>query len=111
MSSSNSRPWFYLTLAIITEVAGTTSMKLSEGFTQPGPSVFIFIFYGLSLLALTLSLKGLELGFAYAVWSGLGTLLIFFVGVWFFQEPITTLKTISLLAIVAGVMGLKQTWI
>lgn len=100
--------WIYLTLAIFTEVAGTTSMKLSAGFTQLEPSVFIFIFYAASLRFLTLSLKRLEIGFAYAIWSGLGTLLIFLIGVFFFREPITTLKAISLACIIVGVMGLKQ---
>jgi len=99
--------WIYLTLAIFTEVAATTSMKLSEGFTHLWPSVFIFIFYALSLLFLSRSLKKLELGFAYAVWSGLGTLLIFIIGVGVFHEPVTALKIMSLICIILGVMGLK----
>jgi len=105
---TNTFAWFYLLLAIFTEVAATTSMKLSEGFTQIQPSVLIFLFYTLSLCFLTLSLKRLEIGFAYAIWSALGTLLIFFIGVCFFQEPITILKTISLICIIIGVLGLKQ---
>lgn len=105
---TNTYSWFFLVLAILTEVAGTTSMKLSEGFTQLQPSVAIFAFYTLSLAFLTLSLKRLEIGFAYAIWSGLGTLLIFFIGVHFFHEPITILKTLSLSCIIIGVMGLKQ---
>jgi small multidrug resistance pump len=100
--------WIFLTLAIFTEVAGTTSMKLSAGFTQLQPSVLIFLFYALSLAFLTLSLKRLEIGFAYAIWSGLGTLLIFFIGIYFFQESFTLMKTLSLACIIAGVIGLKQ---
>jgi len=95
-------------LAIITEVAATTSMKLSDGFTKIQPSLCIFLFYVLSLAFLTLSLKRLEIGFAYAAWSALGTLLIFFIGICFFQEPITPIKMFSLLCIIAGVLGLKQ---
>ena len=49
--------WVYLVLAIVAEVAGTTSMKLSEGFTRVGPSVAIFAFYGLAFTLLTLALK------------------------------------------------------
>lgn len=105
---TDSFAWFYLILAIMTEVAATTSMKLSHGFTQLQPSVLIFFFYALSLYFLTLSLKHLEIGFAYATWSALGTLLIFFVGIWFFQEPVTVIKTISLILIIVGVLGLKQ---
>lgn len=105
---TNFKAWFYLTLAIFTEVAATTSMKLSAGFTQLEPSILIFIFYGFSLAFLTLSLKRLEIGFAYAIWSALGTLLIFFIGVCFFQETMNLIKTISVGCIIIGVMGLKQ---
>lgn len=105
---TNTSAWILLIFAIMTEVAATTSMKLSDGFTVLQPSIAIFAFYTLSLAFLTLSLKRLEIGFAYAIWSGLGTLLIFFIGVYFFQEPITILKTLSLTCIIAGVIGLKQ---
>lgn len=98
---------FYLLLAIFLEVAGTTSMKLSHGFTKVGPSISIFVFYLLSFGFLTLSLKRLEISFAYAVWSGLGTLLIAIIGVTFFHEPMTFLKAISLLLIISGVIGLR----
>ncbi len=95
-------------LAIVMEVAGTTAMKFSEGFTQLKPSLLIFIFYAFSFTFLTLSLKYLEIGFAYAIWSGLGIFLIFCIGVGFFHEPITMLKTLSLICIIVGVVGLKQ---
>lgn len=97
----------YLMLAIILEVAGTTSMKLSEGFTRLGPSVFIFIFYIFSFTFLTLSLKRLEVSVAYAVWSGLGTLLISLIGVFYFNETITLIKSLSLGLIILGVVGLR----
>lgn len=100
--------WLYLTLAIFTEVAGITAMKLSAGFTRLEPSIFIFIFYALSVGFLALSLKWLEIGFAYAIWSAVGTLLIFFIGICFFHESVTLLKTGSLACIIIGVMGLKQ---
>jgi small multidrug resistance pump len=102
------RAWIFLTLAIFTEVAGTTCMKLSAGFTQLKPSILIFVFYTISLLFLTHSLKRLEIGFAYAIWSGLGTLLIYMVGIHYFGEPVTMLKTFSVLFIIIGVIGLKQ---
>lgn len=105
---NNALTWVYMTLAIFMEVAGTTAMKLSVGFTRFAPSICIFVFYTLSLGFLTLSLKRLEIGFAYAIWSALGTLLIFMIGIVFFQEPITILKAISLICIIVGVLGLKQ---
>lgn len=98
--------WFYLVLAILLEVGGTTSMKLSQGFTKILPSLLIFILYGLSFASLTLALKEIDVSIAYAVWSGLGTALIATVGIFWFNEPASALKIISLGLIIAGVMGL-----
>lgn len=99
--------WLYLLAAILFEVAGTSMMNLAEGFTKLVPSIFIFLFYGLSLAALTVSLKQIDLSVAYAVWSGLGTALIALIGVLWFREPMTALKMGSLLLIVVGVVGLN----
>lgn len=82
-------------------------MKMSEGFTYLVPSVLIFVFYLCSMLFFALSIKRLEMGFAYATWAGLGTLLIYCVGVLFFFEPITVEKTLSVGCIIIGVMGIK----
>jgi small multidrug resistance pump len=99
--------WLYLVAAILAEVAGTTSMKLSEGFTRLGPSVAIFLLYGVAFVLLTLALKSFDVSVAYAVWAGLGVALISLVGILYFQEPLTALKVGSLLLIVAGVVGLN----
>jgi len=96
-----------MTLAILMEVCGTTSMKLSAGFTRLIPSVLIFIFYGLAFTMLTLALKKLDVSIAYAVWSGLGTALIAIIGFVVFREPITLVKVISLTLIILGVIGLR----
>ncbi|HVY53061.1 MAG TPA: multidrug efflux SMR transporter [Gammaproteobacteria bacterium] len=96
-----------LLLAILLEVAGTTSMKLSHGFTEFGPSVMIFVFYFLSFLFLAFSLQRLDMGMAYAIWSGLGTLLLAIIGLVIFSEPLTFIKTISLFLIIVGVIGLR----
>src|SRR5258708_1802695 len=106
MISSNTIAWICLVFAILTEVAGTTAMKMSHGFTYLLPSIFIFVFYILSLGFLSLSLKRMEVGFAYAIWSGLGTLLIYFIGIFLFIEPVTIMKTLSVGCIIVGVMGL-----
>jgi small multidrug resistance pump len=98
---------FYLMLAIVAEVAGTTSIKLSEGFTKLVPSVAIFVFYGLSLGMLNLALKEIDLSFAYAVWSGVGMALIASVGIVWFSEPTSALKMVSLGLIVVGIVGLR----
>lgn len=99
--------WFYLILAILFEVAGTASMKLSYGFTKPLPSILMFIFYILSLISLTLTLKTIDVSIAYAVWSGLGTALIALIGIFWFKEPFTTIKVISIFLIIIGVVGLN----
>ncbi len=99
--------WVYLMLAIVTEVAGTTSMKVSEGFTKFAPSILIFVFYGFSLVLLTLSLKRLDVSLAYAVWSGMGTALIATIGILWFREPMTAVKLVSLALIIVGVLGLN----
>lgn len=99
--------WVYLVFAISLEVAGTTSMKLSEGFARLGPSVAMFVFYGLAFACLTLALRSFDVSVAYAVWSGIGVALISLVGILYFGEPLTALKVGSLLLIVAGVVGLN----
>ena len=98
---------FYLILAILLEVAGTTSMKFSVGFTKLGPSILIFVFYLISFICLTLSLKRIAISVAYAVWAGLGTSLITLIGIFFFHEPMTLIKFASLFLIIVGVMGLR----
>lgn len=99
--------WIYLFLSIIAEVAGTTSMKLSEGFTRLVPSVLIMIFYGISFGLFALVLKRIDVSVAYAIWAGLGTALIALIGMLWFKEPITALKLLSLALIIAGVTGLN----
>ncbi|MBN1929277.1 MAG: multidrug efflux SMR transporter [Chlorobiaceae bacterium] len=98
--------WLYLILAIIAEISGTTSMKLSAGFSKPLPSAMIFVFYGLSLTFLTLALRTMPIGFAYAIWSAVGTALITTIGVLWFGEGINTLKVVSLVLVIAGIAGL-----
>jgi small multidrug resistance pump len=98
--------WIYLGTAILFEVAGTTAMKLSEGFTRPTPSVLLFVCYGLAFTALTLALRTVSLSVAYAIWSGVGTGLIAILAFLLFAEPITAWKLVCLALIVAGVVGL-----
>ena len=99
--------WLYLALAILLEVAGTTSMKLSEGFTRLVPTVLLVVFYALSFSLMTLALKRIDVGVAYAIWSGIGTALIAGIGIVWFQEPATAVKMVSLGLIIAGVVGLN----
>ncbi len=99
--------WLFLAAAILLEVAGTTAMKFSEGFTRLLPSALIFLFYFLAFTALTLALREIDLSIAYAVWAGLGTALIALIGVVWFGEPLTLVKVLSVTLIVIGVAGLN----
>lgn len=99
--------WVFLAAAIVCEVCGTTSMKLSEGFSKLLPSVLIFVCYAVSFGFLTLALRTIHLGLAYAIWAGLGTALTVAVGVVFFKEPLGMVKVVSVGLIIAGVVGLK----
>lgn len=99
--------WLYIIGAIAFEIAGTTSMKLAEGFTRPLPSVLIFVFYGVSFALLTLALRKLDVSVVYPLWSGIGTVAIAIIGVWYFGEALTWVKTASIGLIVLGVVGLS----
>jgi small multidrug resistance pump len=68
-------------------------MKLSDGFSKLTPSILMFIFYGLSFALFVLALKRIDVSVAYAIWSGLGVLLIAIVGTLYFKEPMTALKS------------------
>ncbi|MDQ0233440.1 DMT family transporter [Metabacillus malikii] len=102
-------PWIFLCLAILLEVAGTTSMKLSEGFTKPLPSIFLIVFYIGSLIFLTLTLKTIDVSVAYAIWSGLGILIITFIGIFYFGETFSLTKVLAILLIIIGVTLLNFT--
>jgi len=99
--------WFFLISAILLEVAGTTAMKFSEGFTKLVPSVLMAVLFLSSLAMLTLALKKFEIGMAYAIWSGIGTALIAVLGIYLFNETASLMKFFSILLIIAGVAGLN----
>ena len=98
--------WAWLAAAIVLEVCGTMSMKLSEGFSRLLPTVLIAVFYIASFSAMVMSLKRIELGVAYAVWAGIGTALIAIIGILVFKEVATAMKMAAILLIVSGVVML-----
>ena len=97
--------WLFLIAAILLEVCGTTSMKVSDGFVHTLPSTLIFVFYGLSMVCLTLAVKTIDISIAYAVWSGLGTAVIAVIGIAWFGEALTAAKLGGLVLIVLGVLS------
>ena len=100
-------PWLMLCLSIASEVAGTTALKLADGFTHLGYTAMVFVCYGLSFFVFSIAVRHLELGIAYAIWAGMGTVLIALIGIVWFRESTDLLKLLSMLAIVGGVIGLN----
>lgn len=96
-----------LSLAIVTEVAGTVALRYSEGFTRLLPSAAVVLGYGASFWLLALVLRELSVGTTYAVWSAAGTALIAVFGMFALGEPATALKLASLALIIIGVVGLN----
>lgn len=101
--------WMCLIVAILFGVLGTICLKLSHGLQKFKPSICLAIFYSISFVALTLSLQRIDISIVYAVWSGVGTLLVAIIGVIVFHESISIRKVISLLLIVLGVLGIHLT--
>ncbi|MFI5151570.1 MAG: DMT family transporter [Bacteroidia bacterium] len=99
--------WVYLGLGIVFEVLGTICMKQAEGFTRLGPSLLVFLFYGISLVSLIFVLKRMEVSIAYAIWASMGIVLIAIIGMVFYKEPVSLPKIISIALIVAGIFGLE----
>jgi len=95
--------YLYLTLAIIAEVIGTSALKSSEQFTRFWPSVVVVIGYALAFYFLSLVLKSVPVGVAYAVWSGLGIVLIALVGALMFKQVPDLPAILGMGLIVAGV--------
>lgn len=99
--------WIILLLAGIAEVVWATLMKISNGFTVIAPSIGTVIFYILSAVFLSLALKKLPLGTAYAMWTGFGIIGTTVLGVLLFHETISPTKIICIALIVSGIVGLK----
>jgi small multidrug resistance pump len=100
-------PLFLLFLAIISEVIGTTALRYSEGFTRPGPVLVVALGYGFAFYLMSLTLKQLSIGVAYAIWSGVGTALTVVVGVLLFREALDTARILGLTLIIGGVIVLN----
>ena len=96
-----------LGLAIAFELVATASLKASDGFTRPHASALTVLGYVVSFYLLSLTLKRMEVGVVYAVWSGAGTALMALIGYWLFDEALSPLKLASVSLIIMGVVGLN----
>lgn len=99
--------FIYLALAISSEVFGSTMLKLSAGFTVLYPSIGVVVGFLISFLFLGMSLNGLPLSKAYAIWAGLGTAFTAVIGIIVFHETVDILKVFALLLIIVGVVLLN----
>lgn len=93
--------------AIISEVFGSTMLKLSQGFQKMIPTILFVVGYGGALIGLSLALEVLELGIVYAIWSGVGTALTVIVGIVYFKERANKNVFVGVLLILIGVVLLN----
>lgn len=100
-------PFIYLAIAIVSEIIATSALKMSEGFTRPAPSAVVVIGYGVAFYALSLALKGIPLGIAYAIWSAIGTVGTVLIGVVVWRQPVNLPVILGIVMIVGGVVMLN----
>lgn len=98
--------WILLFIAIVSEVIATSCLKATEGFTRLWPSLIVVVGYLLAFYFLSLTLKTIPVGIAYAIWSGVGIVLIALSGWLFLGQALDFPAIIGLSLIVAGVMAI-----
>jgi quaternary ammonium compound-resistance protein SugE len=99
--------WVFLGIAGLLEVVWAYFMKVSNGFTKPVESIVTLVTMGISFWLLSLAMKELPLGTAYAIWTGIGAAGAFVVGIVILGEVATVMRIGSVLLILAGIVGLK----
>ncbi|MFN8400633.1 MAG: multidrug efflux SMR transporter [Anaerolineales bacterium] len=98
------KTFIILFFAILSEVIATSSLKFSEGFTKPIPSVIVAVGYGLSFYLLSIALKSMPIGVAYAIWSGVGLILTVIAGMILWKETLDLAKVAGVVLILAGIV-------
>jgi small multidrug resistance pump len=93
-----------LFFAILSEVIATTALKLSDGFTKLTPSVVVVVGYGASFYLLSIALKVIPIGLAYAIWSGVGIVLTVVTGIIFWRESLDWARVTGILLILLGIL-------
>ncbi len=102
-------PWLHLIIAGLLEVAWAIGLKQTDGWTRLWPSVFTALLMIASFFFLSLALRSLPLGTAYAIWTGIGAVGTALIGIYVFGEPRTAARLVCIVLIVAGIVGLKLT--
>ena len=90
--------------AVLSEVTATTALKFSEGFTRLVPSIIVVLGYGLSFYLLSLSLKVMPIGVAYALWSGIGIVLTVIAGIFLWREQLDWARVVGIVLIISGIL-------
>jgi len=98
------KTYLFLFLAIISEIIATTALKASEEFTKLWPSVIVVLGYGTAFYLLSLTLRKMDLGIAYAIWSGVGIVLVTALGAVFYRQKPDLPAVIGILLIIIGVV-------
>ncbi|MFV5404886.1 MULTISPECIES: quaternary ammonium compound efflux SMR transporter SugE [unclassified Acinetobacter] len=99
--------WIVLILAGIFEIVWAYSMKLSEGFTRLTPSIITIVFMVLSFALLAYAMRTLPLGTAYTIWTGIGAVGSFLIGIWVLGEPASALRMLAAVLIISGLVLMK----
>jgi len=99
--------WMYLAIAIVCEVIATSALKASEGFTRLVPSVVVVLGYVVAFYCLSLTLRSIAVGIVYAIWSGVGIVLISLVGWLVFGQTLSWAAVLGMVLITAGVIILN----
>ena len=98
--------WFVLILSGLLEAGWALSLKASEGFSKVGPAIAFVVLLALSMVGLGWALRTLPVGVAYAVWTGIGAVVTATLGIALFGEQASVGKIVSIVLIVAGIVGL-----
>ena len=94
----------YLTMAIVAEVIATTMLKASEGLTRLWPSLLVVLGYGVAFWGLSMVVKSMPLGIVYAIWSGMGIVLVSVAAVFVYQQKLDWPAIVGMGLIIAGVL-------
>ncbi len=95
--------WIFLSIAIMAEVTATTALRSAEGFTRLVPSMIVVAGYGIAFFFLSMTLKSIPVGIAYAIWSGAGMVLIAIIAYLVYEQRLDAPAIIGILLIIAGV--------
>ena len=101
--------WVFLLIGGVAEIVWAAFMKESQGFSKVVPSVVTIVFMVISFYFLALSMRTIPLGTAYVIWTGIGAIGAFIIGLTIYQEPVNGLRILAAVLIVSGLVLMKLT--